>query len=115
MPFVQMENISNFLAFCGSYGLKTHDLFQTVDLFEAKNMGQVVKNILALKRASGGAMRGGGGKPAMVNVFEGAAANAPAAAPAPSGGGGGGGAKFCSNCGTKAAGGKFCASCGTAL
>ena len=33
-----MENISNFLRGCEAYGMKTTDLFQTVDLFEAKNM-----------------------------------------------------------------------------
>jgi len=54
MPFVQMENISSYLKACQSVGLANHDLFQTVDLFEAKNMNQVVNNILALKRKKEG-------------------------------------------------------------
>jgi hypothetical protein len=53
MPFVQMvafhssiqltrkENISCYLNACSSLGLATHDLFQTVDLYEEKNMNQV--------------------------------------------------------------------------
>jgi len=49
-PFVQMENIGSYLKACQQLGLAQHDLFQTVDLYEAKNMGQVVNNILALKR-----------------------------------------------------------------
>jgi len=49
MPFVQMENIGNYLSACKSL-LASHDLFQTVDLYEAKNLNQVVQNILALKR-----------------------------------------------------------------
>eukprot|EP00027_Filamoeba_sp_ATCC50430_P004432 CAMPEP_0168551500 /NCGR_PEP_ID=MMETSP0413-20121227/6206_1 /TAXON_ID=136452 /ORGANISM="Filamoeba nolandi, Strain NC-AS-23-1" /LENGTH=129 /DNA_ID=CAMNT_0008582031 /DNA_START=83 /DNA_END=472 /DNA_ORIENTATION=- len=53
MPFVQMENIGKYLDACRGMGLATHDLFQTVDLYEAKNMNQVVTSILALKRASG--------------------------------------------------------------
>jgi len=50
MPFVQMENIAAYLAGCSKLGMKTHDLFQTVDLFEAKNLNQVVTNILVLKK-----------------------------------------------------------------
>ncbi len=33
-PFVQMENISAFLEAARSMGLQTHELFQTVDLYE---------------------------------------------------------------------------------
>ncbi len=44
MPFVQMENISNYLAACGNLRMATHDLFQTVDLYEEKNMNQVTKS-----------------------------------------------------------------------
>lgn len=36
-----MENIGNFLKACEAYGLTKMDLFQTVDLYEAKNMPQV--------------------------------------------------------------------------
>jgi len=93
-PFVQMENIAAYLKACASLGLATHDLFQTVDLYEAKNMNQVVTNILALKRISSGgssSSKSSGG-----------------------GGGGGGGGKFCSSCGAKGSG-KFCPSCGNAM
>lgn len=41
MPFKMMENIEAYLKFCSSCGLRTHDLFQTVDLYEAKNLNQV--------------------------------------------------------------------------
>jgi len=51
-PFVQMENISNYLKACEAMGLKATDLFQTVDLFEAKNMNAVLNNLQALKRLS---------------------------------------------------------------
>jgi hypothetical protein len=50
MPFLQMENIGSYLSACSQIGIVTHDLFQTVDLYEAKNMNQVVQNILAVKR-----------------------------------------------------------------
>ena len=49
-PFVQMENINSFLAGCRAMGLETHELFQTVDLFEAKNMSAVLTTLAALKR-----------------------------------------------------------------
>eukprot|EP01102_Stenamoeba_stenopodia_P006461 TRINITY_DN1770_c0_g1_i2.p1 TRINITY_DN1770_c0_g1~~TRINITY_DN1770_c0_g1_i2.p1 ORF type:complete len:162 (+),score=49.27 TRINITY_DN1770_c0_g1_i2:70-555(+) len=50
MPFKQMENIGNFLTACGRLGQAPIDMFQTVDLFEAKNMNQVVHHIHALGR-----------------------------------------------------------------
>ncbi|XP_002161981.1 myophilin isoform X1 [Hydra vulgaris] len=50
MVFKQMENISNFLEACSRYGLSKTDLFQTVDLFEAANMTQVIQTIHALGR-----------------------------------------------------------------
>jgi len=94
MPFAQMENIAAYLAACGSLGLLTHDLFQTVDLFEAKNMNQVITNVHALKRVSERGSSGGSS----------------------SSSGGSGGGKFCNSCGTKgAAGAKFCPSCGTRM
>jgi len=52
MPFVMMENIGNYLTAAKALGLQTHDLFQTVDLYEAKNMNQVITHILAMKRIS---------------------------------------------------------------
>ncbi|KAG0242827.1 calponin homology domain-containing protein [Mortierella sp. GBAus27b] len=50
MPFVQMENISKFLEGCGRLGCPKHDLFQTIDLYENKNPGQVVDAIWSLSR-----------------------------------------------------------------
>jgi hypothetical protein len=50
MAFKMMENIGNFLAACERYGLTKQDLFQTVDLYEAENMPQVVNGIHALGR-----------------------------------------------------------------
>lgn len=52
MPFKQMENISFYCAACKEIGVPDHDLFRTVDLFEAKDMAQVAINLLALGRAS---------------------------------------------------------------
>ena len=52
MPFVQMENINSFLVACKQFGVPDSDLFMTVDLFESKNMGQVVQTIHALGRHS---------------------------------------------------------------
>eukprot|EP01103_Thecamoeba_quadrilineata_P020558 TRINITY_DN8894_c0_g1_i1.p1 TRINITY_DN8894_c0_g1~~TRINITY_DN8894_c0_g1_i1.p1 ORF type:complete len:131 (-),score=29.95 TRINITY_DN8894_c0_g1_i1:65-457(-) len=46
MAFKQMENISAYLAGCG---LPSTDLFQTVDLFEQKNMSIVLMNLKRLK------------------------------------------------------------------
>ena len=50
MAFKMMENIGNFLSACEAYGLQKTDIFQTVDLYEAQNMPQVVNGILALGR-----------------------------------------------------------------
>lgn len=52
MPFVQMENISHFLRVCKSppLNLQPHDLFQTVDLYEAKDPAQVLQCIGAFSR-----------------------------------------------------------------
>jgi hypothetical protein len=41
-PFKQMENIQVFLNFCENYGVPKNALFQTVDLFEGRNMAQVL-------------------------------------------------------------------------
>ncbi|CAM9839230.1 unnamed protein product, partial [Phaeothamnion confervicola] len=48
MPFKQMENISNFLKACRACGVAEHSLFETVDLFEEKDMGIVVQCLFAL-------------------------------------------------------------------
>ena len=50
MAFKMMENIGNFLTACERFGLMKADLFQTVDLFEAQNMPQVVVALHALGR-----------------------------------------------------------------
>mmetsp|Transcript_313 Transcript_313/g.438 ORF Transcript_313/g.438 Transcript_313/m.438 type:complete len:129 (+) Transcript_313:51-437(+) len=50
MPFLKMENINAYLEVCRAWGLKSSDLFQTVDLYEKKNMVAVVQNILQVKR-----------------------------------------------------------------
>ena len=50
MAFKMMENIGNFLAACEKYELTKADLFQTVDLYEAQNMPQVLNGIHALGR-----------------------------------------------------------------
>ena len=50
MPFKQMENISNFLKACRTLGVPEHDLFETVDLYEQKDLGVVVTCIHALGR-----------------------------------------------------------------
>jgi len=47
-PFVMMENINGYLSGCRGLGLKSVDLFQTVDLYEAKNMSLILMNLHAL-------------------------------------------------------------------
>ncbi|CAO3634573.1 unnamed protein product [Cunninghamella echinulata] len=50
MPFIQMENISKFLSGAEILGVPKHDLFQTVDLYEKKNIIQVIDSIHSLSR-----------------------------------------------------------------
>lgn len=45
-----MENISIFLRGAEALGVPKYDLFQTVDLFEKKNMTQVIDSIFSLSR-----------------------------------------------------------------
>ncbi|KAJ2998328.1 hypothetical protein HDV02_004642 [Globomyces sp. JEL0801] len=52
MPFKQMENINNFLLALDKLGVPKHDQFQTIDLFESKNMGSVVDTIFAFSRTA---------------------------------------------------------------
>lgn len=104
MPFVQMENISHFLRACQSppLNLQTHDLFQTVDLYEAKDPAQVLQCISAFSRRAhavqptvftrslGGKSKGvmspqntggnvgGGGSYSQVRGFSGAGTSGPA-------------------------------------
>lgn len=50
MAFKMMENIGKFLEFCDQLGVPKTDLFQTVDLYEAQNIPQVINGIHALGR-----------------------------------------------------------------
>lgn len=51
MPFIQMENISAFLTFSATkLRIPQHDLFQTIDLYERKNIFQVVQAIHTFSR-----------------------------------------------------------------
>ncbi|EAU36481.1 conserved hypothetical protein [Aspergillus terreus NIH2624] len=52
MPFVQMENISHFLRACQTapLSLPPHDVFLTVDLYEAKDPAQVLQCLMAFSR-----------------------------------------------------------------
>lgn len=45
LPFKQMENINNFLAAAGAFGVRQEDLFQTVSLYEGSNMVQVLQTL----------------------------------------------------------------------
>jgi len=45
-PFKQMENIELFLKGANAYGVPYNSLFQTVDLFEGRNMAMVIATIL---------------------------------------------------------------------
>ena len=46
-----MENISAFLRACRDFGVQEYDLFETVDLFEEKDLGVVLQCISSLGRA----------------------------------------------------------------
>ncbi|KAJ1116784.1 hypothetical protein NDU88_004990 [Pleurodeles waltl] len=48
MPFKQMELISQFLRAAEAYGVRTTDIFQTVDLWEGKEMAAVQRTLMAL-------------------------------------------------------------------
>ena len=52
MPFKQMENIGNYLAACQTLGMPQHDTFQTVALYENKDMLAVLTNLQSLGRIS---------------------------------------------------------------
>lgn len=45
-----MENVGNFLKAINHAGVATHDQFQTVDLYENKNIVQVIDTILTFSR-----------------------------------------------------------------
>ncbi|KAL5110160.1 Myophilin [Taenia crassiceps] len=48
ISFKMMENIETFVNACAAYGVPKTGLFQTVDLFEMRNMGQVINCIYQL-------------------------------------------------------------------
>lgn len=50
LPFKEMENINNFLLAAEKLGVPKGDLFQTIDLYENKNINQVVDAIFAVAR-----------------------------------------------------------------
>lgn len=50
LPFMQMDQISQFLAFCRQYGVPEDELFQTVDLYEEKDPAIVYQTIKSLSR-----------------------------------------------------------------
>ncbi|KAA6392370.1 MAG: putative calponin transgelin [Streblomastix strix] len=52
MPFFQMENITSYCNACRELGVKDHDLFRTDDLYESKNIGQVLQSLSALNRVA---------------------------------------------------------------
>ncbi|CEP17185.1 hypothetical protein [Parasitella parasitica] len=50
LSFIKMDNITRFLQGARQLGLKSAQLFETIDLFEAKDMTAVIHTILALSR-----------------------------------------------------------------
>jgi len=71
MPFLEMENVGNYIKACTTLGLPSAYNFMTVDLYEGKNLAQVVLNVIALRRELGlGFEKAGKGvaPPKMVDV-----------------------------------------------
>nr|XP_054764290.1 transgelin-like [Lytechinus pictus] len=56
MAFMQMENIGNFVKFAEQFGVPKESLFQTVDLYEERDVGMVV---MCLDRLGGVARKKG--------------------------------------------------------
>jgi transgelin len=50
MPFKKMENIANAIKALRSLGMKEFEMFGTPDLYDGKNLGQVINSIHALGR-----------------------------------------------------------------
>lgn len=50
LPVLHMENIFNFVQAAKRYGLKSNEIFQTADLYESRDLGQVLACILSLER-----------------------------------------------------------------
>jgi len=53
MPFKEMENVDAYLKACMNLNVPSQYLFMTVDLYEGKNLNQVVQNVISLKRQFG--------------------------------------------------------------
>jgi len=53
MPFKQMENVAAYIEGSKKLGVPDQYNFTTVDLFEGKNLGQVILNVLTLKKEKG--------------------------------------------------------------
>lgn len=49
--FACIENIGSFTTACKSFGVTTEELFQTVELYEARDLFSVTTCVFALKRA----------------------------------------------------------------
>jgi len=123
-PFVQMENINAFLNAEKVLGVPTADLFMTVDLYEEKNIGQVIRSLATLKRITGATSPAAGGpkglspspQPARKLSSGTPAAKPPAPSSVSSSSSSSATAKFCMECGAKITpGGKFCGECGKKL
>ena len=52
MPFKQMENVAHYIDACAQLGVPAQDLFQTVDLYEGRDMQAVVRNVHSLGRVA---------------------------------------------------------------
>ncbi|CAL9736965.1 transgelin [Monosporozyma servazzii] len=50
MPFVQMEQISQFLSFARQYGVPESEMFQTIDLYEESDPASVYQLLKSLSR-----------------------------------------------------------------
>ncbi|CAO3697467.1 unnamed protein product [Rhizopus stolonifer] len=50
LSFIKMDNITRFLQGARQFGLEKCDLFDTMDLFEARNMEAVMNTILAISK-----------------------------------------------------------------
>ncbi|KAL6056620.1 Calponin-homology (CH) domain-containing protein [Balamuthia mandrillaris] len=60
IPLVHRENIAKYLDFCRSYQMEATDLFNISDLYEKKDLFQVVQNVYALARIVERKMKFGG-------------------------------------------------------
>lgn len=50
LPFVQMDQISQFLDFVRQYGVPEDELFQTIDLYESRDPAAVYQTLKSLSR-----------------------------------------------------------------